>query len=76
MNDNNGNNNIKLFRQATPTPDPVDEVLDCARGKLDSIIILGWDKDEDSYISHTKQKKSDILLLLEIARQNIIGDLT
>lgn len=51
-----------------------DKILDSAKDKLDSGIVIGWDKDDEFYIALSITKKSEIIYLLELAKQEILDE--
>lgn len=58
-------NNIIQFTGITKLELPVDKVLDGAKEKLKSVVILGWDKDDEMYFASTSSDGGDVLWLLE-----------
>ena len=50
-----------------------DAVLEAACGKLDDALILGWTTDGDLYLASTTSNIGEMLVLLERAKQVILG---
>lgn len=49
-----------------------DRVLDSAKGKLDSAVVIGFDKDGDLYFASSKADGGDVLWLLEKAKKELL----
>ena len=64
--------NISYLNCKTTLPIPVDKVLDGAQGKLKEVIVIGWDENDDIYISTSEAKISEINLLLDVAKANLL----
>ena len=47
---------------------PVDMVLDGAKDKLDSVIVLGYDKDGILYMASSSSDVAEKVLMLEMAK--------
>ena len=45
-----------------------DRVLEAAMGKLNGVMILGWDKDGEEWVTSSMGSVGDILFLLERAK--------
>ncbi len=52
---------------------PVDRVLDGAKEKLKSAVILGYDKDGEYYFAGTYAGTHEVLWLLEKAKQAVLN---
>ena len=52
---------------------PVDRLLEGAKGKLDSVVILGYDKDEEEYFASSMADGGDVLWLLEKCKIVLMG---
>ena len=44
---------------------PVDRVLDAAKDRLESVVIIGYDKDGGEYFASTIADGGDVMWLLE-----------
>lgn len=49
-----------------------DKVLNGALGKLESVVIMGWDKDGELYFASSKADGGDILWLMEKAKKLLL----
>lgn len=52
---------------------PVDRILEAAKERLDSVVLIGWDKDGELYFASTKADGGDVLWLLEKAKQALLN---
>ena len=52
---------------------PVDHILEGAKGKLDGIVILGYDKDEEEYFASSIADGGEVLWLLERCKIVLMG---
>lgn len=44
---------------------PVDNILDKAKERLDSVVLMGWDKDGELYFASTIANGGDVLWIME-----------
>lgn len=51
---------------------PADKVLKAATGKLETAIVIGYDKDGDFYFASSKADGGDVLWLLETAKKELM----
>lgn len=51
---------------------PPDQVLSSAKGSLDGLVILGYDKDGELYFASTYADGGDVLWLLEKCKQALL----
>ena len=51
---------------------PPDRVLDGAKGKLEGLVILGYDKEGNEYFASTYADGGDVLWLLERCKVNLL----
>lgn len=51
---------------------PVDRVLEAAKGELDSVILIGYDKDGGEYFSSTIADGGEVLWLIERAKKLLL----
>ena len=61
------------FHGLTKLDIPVDRILEGAKGKLDSVVILGYDKDEEEYFASSMADGGDVLWLLEKCKIVLMG---
>ena len=48
-----------------------DAMLECAKGSLDTVIIIGW-SDDGFFFSSSYENNRDILWDLELAKQDML----
>jgi len=48
-----------------------DDILEALQGQLDSVLVLGWNKEGTMVIAST-EPEGEILLMMEIARVSIV----
>ena len=53
---------------------PVDRVLEQAKGNLEGVVIIGYDKDGDSYFASTYADGGTVLWLIEQCKKALLGD--
>ena len=53
---------------------PADQVLDAAMGKMEGVVILGYDKEGYEYFATTYADGGTVLWLLDRCRQKLIRD--
>lgn len=63
MNDNDGN--VVALSVITSHDIPADRVLVSAIGQLESVIVIGYDKDGDEYFASSIADGGDTLWLME-----------
>lgn len=51
---------------------PPDQILEAAMGKLDEVVILGWDKEGQLYFASTKADGPNVLWLMEVAKKELL----
>ena len=49
-----------------------DAMLECAKGALDTVIIIGW-SDEGFFFSSSYESNKDILWDLELAKRDMLA---
>ena len=64
---------ILPFHGLTKLDIPVDRILEGAKGKLDSVVILGYDKDEEEYFASSMADGGEVLWLLEKCKIVLMG---
>ena len=53
---------------------PVDQILEGAKGKMDTIVIMGYDKDGIEYFASSAADGGDVLWLLERLKKVLLED--
>lgn len=71
-NDNDKDSNVLPFTGLTTVDVPANRILEGVKDELDSVVVLGWDKEDSFYFAVSHGKKADILYLLELAKQSIM----
>lgn len=51
---------------------PADTVLEGAKGKLSSVVLLGWTEDGDEYFASTDPDGGNVLWRLERAKHRLL----
>ena len=64
--------NIIDFGGETKLDIDPDKVLDGAKGSLDCVVTIGWDKEDCLYIASSTSRIADILFLLEKAKFDLL----
>jgi len=69
------NDNVELFPGQTKQPFSADMLLrDAIKADLPEVIILGWNRDDNLFLSSSTQDAPKILWLLEKARMKLFLD--
>lgn len=55
----------------TKLPLDPDRVLRAAEGKMDTAVVLGWDKDGEFYFASSDPDGGNIVWLLEMAKRKL-----
>ena len=53
---------------------PPDRILESAIGKLEDVVIIGYDKDEEEYYASSIADGADVLWLLEKCKKQLLED--
>jgi len=53
---------------------PADRILEGAAGKLESVVLCGWDKDGEPYFASSLAGGGDVLWLLEKCKARLLQD--
>ena len=61
--------NIVDFTGETTLPIHPDRILKNAIGELETVVICGWDKDDNIYFAMSDNRKADVLYIMEICKQ-------
>lgn len=64
-------NVIKSPGETVLDVDP-DTVLDAAIGKLESVLVLGWDFNDQPYFAGSTSDMGEILILIELFKKQIL----
>ena len=64
--------NVVLFTGVTTLDLPCDQILEKAIGKLDTVIILGYDKDENEYFASSVSDGAEVLWLMERMKKQLL----
>lgn len=65
---------ILLFSGITQLNLPADRVLEQNIGKLDGVVILGWDKAGEEFFASSYADGGTVLWLLERCKRRLIED--
>lgn len=68
----NDNTNVVELGCITRLDLPADKVLNAAIDKLETAVIIGWDKDGDFYFASSKADGGDVLWLIEKAKKLLL----
>jgi hypothetical protein len=64
--------NVVRFTGITKLDIPADHVIESALGKLEGVVILGYDKDGQEYFASSYADGGDMLWLLERAKKALL----
>jgi hypothetical protein len=53
---------------------PADRVLEGVMGKLSTVLLVGYDSDEQPYFAASTSNKGDMLLMIERLRKRLLED--
>ena len=65
--------NIRLFTGITRNNLPPDVLLEAAVNTLESVVILGYDKDGNEFFSSSYADGAEVLWILERAKIKLLG---
>lgn len=65
-------NNVVRFTGITKLDIHADHVLESAIGKLEGVVVLGYDKDGQEYFASSYADGGDMLWLLERAKKALL----
>ena len=51
---------------------PEDSILEQAKGKMDDVVLIGWDKDGELYFASSLADGGDVLWLIEKCKQALL----
>lgn len=69
----NDNSNVVMWNGITKLDLDPDRVLDAALGKLDTVVILGYDKDGDEYFASSVSDGGTVVWLMERAKMKLLA---
>ena len=52
---------------------PPDKILEWSKGKLEGVVVMGWDKDGNQYFASSYAAGPEVLWLLESCKQSLIN---
>jgi len=67
------NDNVIPLGNITKLDLPVDTVIESAKSKLDSAVLIGYDKDGELYFASTYADGGEVLWLLEKCKQALLN---
>lgn len=67
--------NVIDFTGQTTVPIPPDKVLDGAK-VCTSVLVLGWDQNDEFYMASSDAEVGELLILLELAKRDLLGLIT
>lgn len=63
---------VVIFPGVTSLPIPADRVLDNTPRDLQTVVIVGYDKDGGFYFSSSEPNGAEVLWLFEVAKFNLM----
>ena len=69
-----GDKTLKLFPLPTSKDHDPDVMLQLAKGELDEVVIIGWDKDGELFFSSNVADGGTALWLIEKAKKALLGE--
>lgn len=67
--------NVVVLDMETTLDLPPERILNAAiKADLETVLVIGWDKEGDLYAAGSTAKIGDILLLLERTKQVVLSD--
>lgn len=70
--DERGNTVITRLGTITYLDMPADVILEGAIGRMDGVVIMGWDKEGELYFGSTYADGGAILWLMELAKKRLM----
>ncbi len=51
-----------------------DRILKAAEGKLETVVVVGWKKDDEGqfYFASSEPNEAEVIMLLEIAKRRLL----
>lgn len=65
--------NITILQCVTRLDIPVERVLEQAQDRLETIVIMGWDKDGDLYFASSVADGGEVLWLMELCKKALLN---
>lgn len=66
--------NIIGFTGTTVIDIPPDKILDGAKGRLNEVLVLGWDKEDNLYAASSTSDIPEVIFLIERAKDFLLRD--
>lgn len=66
------NGNVIPLGNITKLDLPVDRVLEAAKGRMDGVVLLGYDDEGDLYFASSYADGGEVLWLLEKCKQRLL----
>lgn len=63
---------LVIWHGVTKLDLPPDRLLDMAKGKLESVVLIGFDKDGELYFASSKADGGDVLWFMELAKKKLL----
>ena len=67
-----GPDNIVIWQGITRHDLPPDRLLEQAKGQVDSVVILGWDKDGELYFASSMADGGNVMWLMRKAEKALL----
>lgn len=64
--------NVVIWNGITKHDLPPDRILEGARGKLKSVVVLGWDEEGCVYFASSMADGGDVMWLMEWAKRAML----
>lgn len=64
--------NVVDFGGITKLDLPPDRVLEGAKGRLDSVVIMGFDQDGNEYFASSKADGGEVMWLMERCKKQLL----
>ena len=55
---------------------PADRILEAAKGRLEGVVLIGFDKEGSVYAASSYADGGDVMWLLEMCKQKMMGSIT
>lgn len=67
-----GPDNIVIWKGVTKHDLPPDRLLDSALGRLDNLVIMGWDKEGELYFASSMADGGNVLWLMRLCERKLL----
>lgn len=64
--------NVEYLNVVTTLDSNPDNILDAAKGNLESVLVIGWDKEGEPYFSASMADGGDCLWLIEKCKKALL----